>query len=101
MSFIYGLAYALLQAYPIVFQETYGLTGGVSGLPFIGLIIGEILGGAFVLSQGDSYRQKLKANGYTPIPEWRLPPCTIGGIVFAIGLFGKLAHIVAPPKENR
>ncbi|KAE8161391.1 Alpha/Beta hydrolase protein [Aspergillus tamarii] len=87
MSFIYGLAYALLSAYPIVFQGTYGMTGGVSGLPFIGLIIGEISGSSFVLSLQKSYSRKLEANSNVPVPEWRLPPCIIGGIAFAGGLF--------------
>ncbi|KAF9894119.1 hypothetical protein FE257_009092 [Aspergillus nanangensis] len=87
MSFIYGLAYALLQAYPVVFQGTYGMTGGVSGLPFIGLIIGEMSGCAFVLSLQRSYSRKLQANNNIPVPEWRLPPCVVGGVAFAIGLF--------------
>ncbi|KAE8154107.1 Alpha/Beta hydrolase protein [Aspergillus avenaceus] len=86
MSFIYGLAYALLEAYPIVFQGTYGMTGGVSGLPFIGLIIGEISGSCFVLSLQKSYSRKLIANDDVPIPEWRLPPCIVGGAAFAAGL---------------
>ncbi|RAL02163.1 MFS transporter [Aspergillus ibericus CBS 121593] len=87
MSFIYGLAYALLEAYPIVFEGTYGMTGGVAGLPFIGLIIGEIAGSAFVLSLSGSYSRKLMANNGVSVPEWRLPPCIVGGAAFAGGLF--------------
>ena len=33
-----------------------------------------------------SYNRKLKANNNMPIPEWRLPPVIIGGVLFAIGL---------------
>ncbi|PLN79786.1 MFS general substrate transporter [Aspergillus taichungensis] len=87
MSFIYGLSYAFLQAYPIVFRDVYRMPAGVSGLPFIGLIVGEVTGCAFVLSGGRSYQQKLEANGFVPVPEWRLPPCIVGGITFAGGLF--------------
>ncbi|KAG2416203.1 hypothetical protein HFD88_007396 [Aspergillus terreus] len=87
MSFIYGIAYAFLQAYPVVFEGTYGMTGGVSGLPFIGLIIGEMSGCAFVLSLQRSYTRKLQANNNIAVPEWRLPPCIVGGIAFAGGLF--------------
>ncbi|PWY91487.1 MFS general substrate transporter [Aspergillus sclerotioniger CBS 115572] len=87
MSFIYGLAYALLEAYPIVFEGTYGMTGGVAGLPFIGLIIGEIAGSTFVLSLSGSYSRKLVANNDVSVPEWRLPPCIVGGAAFAGGLF--------------
>ncbi|RDW74272.1 MFS transporter [Aspergillus mulundensis] len=87
MSFLYGLCYAMLQAFPLVFQGVHGMSLGVSGLPFIGLIIGEILGAGFVLSFYKSYTRKLVANNNVPIPEWRLPPCIAGGIAFAGGLF--------------
>jgi DHA1 family multidrug resistance protein-like MFS transporter len=87
MSFLYGLTYAMLQAFPLVFQGVHGMSLGVSGLPFIGLIIGEILGAAFVLSFYKSYTRKLIANNNVPVPEWRLPPCIAGGIAFAGGLF--------------
>ncbi|PYH88016.1 MFS multidrug transporter [Aspergillus ellipticus CBS 707.79] len=87
MSFIYGLMYALLAAYPVVFQEIHGMNLGVGSLPFIGLIIGEFLGGAFVLMSQNSYTRKLRANNDVPIPEWRLPPAIVGGIAFTIGLF--------------
>jgi DHA1 family multidrug resistance protein-like MFS transporter len=71
----------------VVFEGTYGMSGGVSGLPFIGLIIGEMSGCAFVLSLQRSYTRKLQANNNIAVPEWRLPPCIVGGIAFAGGLF--------------
>ncbi|KAL4913880.1 major facilitator superfamily domain-containing protein [Aspergillus aurantiobrunneus] len=87
MSFLYGLCYAMLQAFPIVFQDVHGMSLGVSGLPFIGLITGEIAGAAFVLSFYNSYNRELAANNGVPVPEWRLPPCITGGVSFAGGLF--------------
>lgn len=87
MSFIYGLAYALLQAYPVVFSEVYGMPTGVNGLPFISFIIGLISGTAFVLCLQRSYAQKVETNNNIAVPEWRLMPCMIGGVVFAIGIF--------------
>ncbi|KAL3480523.1 major facilitator superfamily domain-containing protein [Aspergillus californicus] len=87
MSFLYGLCYALLQAYPLVFKGVHEMSLGVSGLPFIGLILGEVLGAGFVLSFYKSYSRKLESNNGVPIPEWRLPPCIVGGIAFAGGLF--------------
>lgn len=91
ISFIYGLMYALLGAYPVVFQGVYGMNMGVAGLAFVGLIIGELLGGVYILMIQNSYRTKLAANGDTPIPEWRLPPAIIGGVAFAIGMFWLVA----------
>jgi DHA1 family multidrug resistance protein-like MFS transporter len=51
MSFIYSLMYALLEAYPYDFGHIYGMQPGVAGLTFISLIVGILLGLAFILSQ--------------------------------------------------
>lgn len=74
MSFLYGLVYALLEAYPYVFEHIYGMRPGVSGLTFIGLIIGVLLACGFILSQNTAYARKLAANNNVPVPEWRLFP---------------------------
>lgn len=87
MSFIYGLMYALLGAYPVVFQGVHGMSLGVGSLPFIGLMVGELLGGSYILFNNNTYVKKLVENNGVPVPEWRLPPAIIGGTVFAGGLF--------------
>ncbi|EDN94282.1 hypothetical protein SS1G_10155 [Sclerotinia sclerotiorum 1980 UF-70] len=87
MAFIYGLLYLFLTAYPIVFQQIHGFTGGVGGLPYFGMIIGMIIAGIYVASTQPSYNRKLAANNGIPIPEWRLPPVIAGGVSFAAGLF--------------
>lgn len=87
MSFIYGLVYALLEAYPYVFESIYGMKPGVSGLPFIALIIGQVLACSFILSQYAAYTKKLVENKNVPVPEWRLRPALLGAPVFAVGIF--------------
>jgi DHA1 family multidrug resistance protein-like MFS transporter len=87
ISFIYGLIYALLGAYPVVFQGVYGMNMGVGGLAFVGLILGELFGGIFILLIQGSYARKLVANGDQPIPEWRLSPAIVGAVAFSGGLF--------------
>ena len=87
MSFIYGLVYCLLEAYPYVFEELQGFAPGVSGLPFIGLIIGQVLGCGFILSQHSTYAKKLVQNNNVPVPEWRLVPTLLGAPVLTIGIF--------------
>ncbi|KAF9894782.1 hypothetical protein FE257_004403 [Aspergillus nanangensis] len=87
ISFIYGLIYALLGAYPVVFQGVYGMNMGVGGLAFVGLILGELLGGVYILMLQGEYARKLAANGDKPIPEWRLPPAIVGAVAFTIGMF--------------
>ncbi|KAJ5113551.1 hypothetical protein N7456_002085 [Penicillium angulare] len=87
MAFLYGLLYLFLTAYPIVFQKIHGFEKGVSGLPYLGLIIGEFFGGLFIILTQSWYNRKLKANNDIPIPEWRLPPAIVGSFAFSGGLF--------------
>jgi DHA1 family multidrug resistance protein-like MFS transporter len=87
MSFIYGLLYLFLTGYAIVFQRIHGMSPGVGGLPYFGMIAGQFLAGAFIIVIQPSYNRKLAANNGINIPEWRLPPVIIGGAVFACGVF--------------
>ena len=87
MAFIYGLLYLFLTAYPTVFQGIHGFNKGVGGLPYFGMIIGQLLAGVTILLTQPWYNRKLDANNGTPIPEWRLPPVIAGGVAFALGLF--------------
>jgi len=87
MAFIYGLLYLFLTAYPLVFQGVHGMSPGVGGLPFFGMIFGELIAGLVVILRSPGYNKKLAANGGQPIPEWRLPEVIAGGFSFAGGLF--------------
>ncbi|GIJ82471.1 hypothetical protein Asppvi_000979 [Aspergillus pseudoviridinutans] len=87
MAFLYGLLYLFLTAYPIVFQRIHGFNKGVGGLPYFGIIIGEFLGGIFIIMLQPWYNRRLSANKDIPLPEWRLPPAIIGGVAFSGGLF--------------
>lgn len=87
MSFIYGLLYLFLTAYPIVFQRIHGMTPGIGGLPYLGMVIGMITAGIYIALTNPSYNRKLAANNGVPIPEWRLFPVIIGGVSFSLGLF--------------
>ena len=87
MSFIYGLLYCFLTAYPIVFQGVHHMNPGVGGLPFFGLVCGVFLAAGYIIFTSTSYNKKLKENAGIPVPEWRLPPVIIGGVAFAAGLF--------------
>lgn len=87
MSFIYGLLYCFLTAYPIVFQQIHGFNEGIGGLPFFGMMVGILLIAGYIIFESKNYNKKLAANGGIPIPEWRLPPVVVGGVLFAAGLF--------------
>lgn len=87
MAFLYGLLYLFMTAYPMVFQQIHGFSKGIGGLAYFGMIIGEFLGGFFIILLQPRYVKKLASNNDIPIPEWRLPPAIIGGIAFSAGLF--------------
>ncbi|KAL3488393.1 major facilitator superfamily domain-containing protein [Aspergillus germanicus] len=85
MSFIYGIVYGLLGSYPYVFETIYGMTPGVAGLAFIGLILGQVLACGFIVAHAIYVRSTTDGKG--PAPEWRLFPPTIGAPIFTIGIF--------------
>lgn len=87
MAFIYGLLYLFLTAYPLVFQGVHHMNLGVGGLPFFGMITGQLLAGLFIFIRQPAYQKKLAANNNISVPEWRLPEIIIGGVAFAIGIF--------------
>ncbi|RDH32561.1 major facilitator superfamily domain-containing protein [Aspergillus welwitschiae] len=77
MSFIYGLAYALLEAYPIIFEGTYGMTGGTAGLPLLALsLVKSPVARLFCLCRDDirgSWRPTITLrcpNGVSPLASW-------------------------------
>ncbi|KAG6004796.1 hypothetical protein E4U21_000752 [Claviceps maximensis] len=87
MSFIYGILYLFLTAYPLVFVGVHGFSLGKSGLTFFGMVLGQLLAGVAVIVQQPWYNRKLVGNHGIPVPEWRLPSMMVGGIAFAIGIF--------------
>lgn len=87
MSFLYGLVYCLVEAYPVVFEGVYGMRPGVSGLPLLGLLAGVASGVCLILSQHAAYVKKLAENKNVLIPEWRLRPTLLGAPAFTVGIF--------------
>ncbi|KAI9722945.1 MAG: hypothetical protein M1812_001394 [Candelaria pacifica] len=86
-SFVYGILYLNLAAFPIAFQEERGWNLVVGALPFLALLIGIIIGGALNIANSNFYNRRFIANDHRAIPEARLPPMMIGSIFFTGGLF--------------
>ncbi|KAK9345419.1 major facilitator superfamily domain-containing protein [Lipomyces starkeyi] len=86
-AFIYGILYLLLEAYPIIFVQGYGMSASVGELPYIGMIVGQLIGCGIVLSFEPLTIRAIKANGNKSVPETRLLPTIVGGILFPIGMF--------------
>lgn len=87
LSFVYGLLYCFLSAYSSIFQGVYAMSAGVSGLPMLSNVVGLLGATAYMIYVNKNYNAKLKANNNIPIPEWRLPPAIVGGVLFSAGLF--------------
>jgi MFS transporter, DHA1 family, multidrug resistance protein len=87
ISLIYGILYLFFEAYPISFQMERGWNMGVGALPFLGIIVGVLMG-AVVVSWVTQTRfaRKCKEHGRV-IPEERLPPMILGSFLLPIGLF--------------
>lgn len=76
LGFVYGLLYLLLTTLTSVFVTIYGWSIGVSGLSYIGLGIGFMLGVVVIGSTSDRIMAKhTKQNNNIPIPEVRLKVC--------------------------
>ncbi len=86
-SFVYGILYGNLAALPLEFQEERGWNLLVGALPFLALLIGIILGGVANILNQRFYIRRFLNNGNEAVPEARLPPMMIGGVVFSGGLF--------------
>ena len=69
MSFIYGLLYLFLTAYPIVFQQIHRFNSGIGGLPYFGKVIGLLLAGLYVALTQLSYKYSLLYGA-----SWKLLP---------------------------
>jgi MFS family permease len=86
-SFVYGILYLNLAAFPIEFQEERGWNTVVGALPFLALLVGIFMGAATNITNQRFYIKRFKANNNRPDPEARLPPMMLGSVVFAAGMF--------------
>lgn len=86
-SFVYGLLYMTLPMFDIVYREQrhWGLV--VSSLPFLGLMVGVIAAMFINLANQPRYIRAVEQNKGRAVPEARLPPMFVGGLLFTGGLF--------------
>lgn len=86
-SFVYAVLYMTLEVFPIVFTQKYQLTPVLSACSFLGLFIGVLCALGINLGNQPRYIRKVRESGGKPVPEARLPPMAIGGVIFTFGLF--------------
>ena len=70
-----------------MFQEIRGWGPVTGNLPFLAMLLGMCGAGLMNIYNNKQYFKLFRANGNRAVPEARLPPMMIGGVLFAIGLF--------------
>mmetsp|Transcript_7269 Transcript_7269/g.9206 ORF Transcript_7269/g.9206 Transcript_7269/m.9206 type:complete len:637 (+) Transcript_7269:69-1979(+) len=98
IAFVFAVLFGFFEAYPIIFKGEYGMSLGVSGLPFLGVGIGLIGGVIFFIiidkkiynpKNPDGTRGKRDENGnliFGP-PENKLLAGKVGAICLPVALF--------------
>lgn len=88
MAFIYGFMYLMIVTFPAVFMGSYGFSIGITGLMYIPMGIGYILGIiVFTYLMSYFYDKLTLRNGGVSKPEYRLPCLCAAGIGIPVGLF--------------
>ncbi|KAF2429629.1 MFS general substrate transporter [Tothia fuscella] len=83
-SFVYGILYANLGAFQVVYQEGRKWDKVKGGLPFLSIFLGVLFGAVANVGNQGYFSRKMQQNNNKPLPEARLPPRSV---FFAAGLF--------------
>jgi hypothetical protein len=95
-AILLGILYLFFGAFPLVFGNNHGFSISQTGLAFLGLLVGMLMG----ISTDPIWRRiygrlvwQREQRGGEPggsEPEFRLPSTIVGAWVVPIALFGKL-----------
>ncbi|KAJ5543782.1 major facilitator superfamily domain-containing protein [Penicillium frequentans] len=87
-SFVYGVLFLFYQTYPVAFGENRGWSTSLKYLPLMAIICGVFTGAIGIIIHNQMYfRHHCHTPDGTFIPEGRLPPMIVGGIMVPIGIF--------------
>lgn len=88
MGFLFGSMYLFITNFPLVFERQYGFSSGATGLTYLGLGIGCLLGLPIGGKISDVLYKKLeKKNKGEGKPEFRLPPLAVSAPLVAVSFF--------------
>lgn len=89
LALVYAVFYISFGAFPIIFQNLYGLSPGVTGLLFLPIFGGAVIAlGVFFAWNAYLARAEAQNRAWTKKEEYRrVPLAVMGGPVFAISLF--------------
>ncbi|KAJ9156578.1 Mfs multidrug [Pleurostoma richardsiae] len=88
-ALIYGYLYLCFTTFPRVFEIQYGFSESSSGLVYLGIGVGSLIGLFVCGGTSDRLVKVLAArrNGGVPKPEYRLPVLILGALLAPAGLF--------------
>jgi MFS family permease len=88
VSFVYGCLYLLFNTIPMVFGGSYNWSAGISGVVYLALLFGYLVGlWAFSLLSDKTVRHMTEANGGIYEAEMRLPFCIYFAALLPISFF--------------
>ncbi|KZF21454.1 MFS general substrate transporter [Xylona heveae TC161] len=89
LALVYAILYLFFEAYPIVFQDLYGLSAGVSGLAFLPILPGSVIAFVTVFLYSLYHTNAFSAGlTWAQLEEYRrLPLACIGALAIPIALF--------------
>jgi len=86
-ALLLGCLYLFFEAFNLVFMNNHDFTLSQVGLSFLGLFVGMVIGIATDPLWHKNYVRLIKNRNGEDIPEFRLPPAMLGGVLVPIGLF--------------
>ncbi|KAK9345554.1 major facilitator superfamily domain-containing protein [Lipomyces starkeyi] len=87
MSFVFAVLFGFFEAFPFVFTTVYDFNSGDTGLTFLGIGVGLLIGAAiYLFLDRTKYVPAMRLPVPLP-PESRLLPAKIGAVALPIGLF--------------
>ncbi|KAK5174860.1 hypothetical protein LTR44_011538 [Exophiala sp. CCFEE 6388] len=88
LAILYGTLFLLFGAFPIVFTSGRGWSQGTSGLAFLGVAVGMMLGSGYAFFDNQRYIRLEKEFGAGEVePEARLPPAMVAAVAIPVGMF--------------
>lgn len=89
LALVYSIFYMSFEAFPIIFQDLYGLSAGITGLIYLPICLGALFAMS-IFWTWDNYLRSATARGasWTQHEEYRrLPLACVGGPSFIVSLF--------------
>ncbi|KAI0112402.1 major facilitator superfamily transporter [Nemania sp. FL0031] len=89
IALLYAIFYIAFTAFPIIFQDLYGLSPGLTGLLFLPIAFGSIIALGIFFAWDNHLRKAIAANRPWVKKEenLRIPLAILGGPIFVVSLF--------------